>query len=410
MTSDSTVQTSWRERLISIGVVSTNPDEFNNKLRLTNVFIWLCVLYCVPYYVWFFSIGNYNLGSIFVINQLFFCLSLVANQRLYYNTARILIIISSNYVVLLLNFAFGHESAFLLYYFATPLVVYTLFHYRQRLQIILGLSLYMSSYVIGEVFHFMGTEALLELEQRDLTRLHFFNVFAAFGFLIFLALGFSKQFYNAFKELNRRNEQQQKLIAEKNTLLSETHHRVKNNLAVISGMLDLQMIYDQNPKLSEILNNSKRRIKSMSLIHESLYREKDLAQIDFRDYITQMIQEIERSVKTNPNIVVETRMQQLHFDLQRAVPLGLIMNEVLTNAFKHAFQPDQSGLILVEFVKEHSTKYVLRISDNGVGLPEETSSESLGMTLIDALVEQLDGTYSYKRINGTVFEMTFGNE
>ena len=235
-------------------------------------------------------------------------------------------------------------------------------------------------------------------------------MFAAFGFLIFLALGFSKQFYNAFKELNRRNEQQQKLIAEKNTLLSETHHRVKNNLAVISGMLDLQMIYDQNPKLSEILNNSKRRIKSMSLIHESLYREKDLAHIDFRDYITQMIQEIERSVKMNPNIVVEIRMQQLHFDLQKAVPLGLIMNEVLTNAFKHAFQPDQSGLILVEFVKEHSTKYVLRISDNGVGLPEETSSESLGMTLIDALVEQLDGTYSYKRINGTVFEMTFGNE
>lgn len=410
MTSNATVKTSWYDRLISIGVVATNIEEFNKKLRLTNVFIWLCVLYCVPYYVWFFSVGNYNLGSIFVVSQLFFCLSLVANQRLYYNTARILIIISTNYVVLLLNFAFGHESGFLLYYFATPLVVYTLFHYLQRLQIILGLILYMSSYVIGEAFHFMGTEALLELGHRDLTRLHFFNVFAAFGFLIFLALGFSKQFYNAFKELNRRNEEQQKLIAEKNTLLSETHHRVKNNLAVISGMLDLQMIYDQNPELSEILNNSKRRIKSMSLIHESLYREKDLAYIDFRDYITQMIQEIERSVKMNPNIVVEIRMQQLHFDLQKAVPLGLIMNEVLTNAFKHAFKPDQSGLILVEFVKEHSKKYVLRISDNGVGLPKETRSGSLGMTLIEALVEQLDGSYSYKRINGTVFEMTFGNE
>ena len=410
MTSDSTVKTSWRDRLISIGFDATNPDEFNNKLRLTNVFIWLCVLYCVPYYIYFFSIGSFNLGLIFVVNQLLFALSLVANHRYYYNAARILIIISTNYVVLLLNFAFGHESGFLLYYFAAPLVVYTLFHYRQHLQIILGLTLYMSSYVIGEIFHFIGTESLLNIDESTITRLHFFNVFAAFGFLIFLALGFSKQFYSAFKELNSKNSQLQKLIAEKNTLLSETHHRVKNNLAVISGMLDLQMIYDRNPELSEILNNSKRRIKSMSLIHESLYREKDLAHIDFRDYITQMIQEIERSVKTNPNITVEIRMQQLHFDLQKAVPLGLIINEVLTNAFKHAFKQDQTGLILVEFKKRKENNYMLRISDNGVGLPDETDSGSLGMTLINALTEQLDGTCTYKHIHGTVFELTFGDD
>ena len=118
MTSDSTVKTSWRDRLISIGFDATNPDEFNNKLRLTNVFIWLCVLYCVPYYIYFFSIGSFILGLIFVVNQLLFALSLVANHRYYYNAARILIIISTNYVVLLLNFAFGHESGFLLYYFA----------------------------------------------------------------------------------------------------------------------------------------------------------------------------------------------------------------------------------------------------------------------------------------------------
>jgi two-component sensor histidine kinase len=180
-------------------------------------------------------------------------------------------------------------------------------------------------------------------------------------------------------------------------------------LAVISGLFDLQMIYDQNPQLSEILNNSKRRIKSMSLIHESLYREKDLANIDFSDYISQMISEIECSMKTNPNIQVETQVQHLHFDLQKAVPLGLIINEVLTNSFKHAFKPDQSGLILIEFFKTNVGGFQLRISDNGVGLPDETRSGSLGMTLIGALAEQLEATYTYKRLQGTVFEMTFGH-
>jgi two-component sensor histidine kinase len=410
MTSNATVKTSWYDCLISIGVVSTNPDEFNKKLRLTNLFIWLCIFFTTPYYIWFFSKGYIDLAGLFVITQLIYAFSLAANYRGHYNTSKILILFTTNYVILLMNFAFGHHAGFLLYYFATPLVVFTFFHYRQRLQIVLGLLLYLSSYIVGEVFNYIGTESLLDVSVDIVTNLRFINLFAAFTFLISLAYGFSKQHYRSYTELDQKNKDLEKLIAEKNTLLSETHHRVKNNLAVVSGMLDLQMIYDQNPELSEILNNSKRRIKSMSLIHESLYREKDLAHIDFRDYITQMIQEIERSVKTNPNIVVETRMQQLHFDLQKAVPLGLIMNEVLTNAFKHAFKPDQSGLILVEFVKDHANKYVLRISDNGVGLPEETRSGSLGMTLINALVEQMDGTFFYKRMNGTVFEMTFGNE
>lgn len=409
MTAD-TARSIWIDRFLSIGANDANSDEFNNKLRLVNLFIWLSILFSAPYCIWFFSMEQLHLASLFVLNQLFFSLSLAANYRGYYNTSRILIVVTTNYVVLTLNFAFGYESGFLLYYFAAPLVIFSLFHYRQRIEVIVGLGLYISSYVIGELFHQLGTEALIELDSEYIWKLHFYNVFAAFTFLILLALGFSRQHYRSYKSLDERNTELQKLIAEKNTLLSETHHRVKNNLAVISGLLDLQMIYGQHPELSEILKNSQRRIKSMSMIHESLYREKDLAHINFRDYISQMVKEIEQSVNTNPNIQVELRMDTIHFDLQKAVPLGLILNEVLTNAFKHAFKAEQSGLILIEFQETSKRKYTLRISDNGVGMPEETRSGSLGMTLIAALVEQLEGDYSYRTQQGTIFEMKFGNE
>jgi two-component sensor histidine kinase len=393
------------QKLISIGVLDSNSVEFNNKLRLVNVFIWLCILFCFPYYITFLVIGEFNLAIIFIISQVLYALSLIANRDGYYNTAKYLIIISTNYAVLTMNFAFGYEAGFLRYYFAAPLVIFTLFNYRQTAHIVLGMSLYMSSFVIGEIFYLMGVPALLDFSPEILSNLRLMNIFATLLFLTMLAMGFSKQYYRSYKALAEQHKNLQKLIGEKNTLLSETHHRVKNNLAVISGLFDLQMIYNQNAEVSEILNNSKRRIKSMSMIHESLYRQDDLANIDFKQYISQMVREIESSIKTNPDIEVKLNVQELHFDLQHAVPLGLIVNEVLTNAFKHAFQPNQKGEIIVEFKKEE--KFILRIIDNGKGLPSEMDSGSLGMTLIDALVQQLEGEYCYKTNHGTTFEMQF---
>ena len=393
------------QKLISIGVRDSNTVEFNNKLRLVNVFIWLCILFCFPYYIGFIAIGESNLALIFIISQVLYFLCLIANRDGYYNTAKYLIIISTNYAVLTMNFSFGHEAGFLRYYFAAPLVIFTLFHYKQITHIILGMSLYMSSFVLGQLFYLAGVPALLEFSPEILSNLSILNIFLTLLFLTLLTKGFSKQYYESYKALDEQHKNLQKLIGEKNTLLSETHHRVKNNLAVISGLFDLQMIYNQNQEVSEILNNSKRRIKSMSMIHESLYIQDDLANIDFKEYISQMINEIESSIKTNPDIEVKLDVQGLHFELQRAVPLGLIVNEVLTNAFKHAFQPNQKGEIRVIFKKEE--KYILQIKDNGKGLPSELDSGSLGMTLIDALVQQLEGEYSYGSENGTTFEMQF---
>lgn len=395
---------SFIQKLISIGVRETLSEEESSKLKLVNTFIWLSSLFCTPYYIGMIILGQFQLASIFIISQILFLLSLAANKNGYFNTAKILIIITTNYVVLTLNFVFGRESGFLEYYYAAPLVIFILFHYRQTFLVILGLSFYVSSYIIGQIFHFIGTKALLDIDSTVAAWIHTSNIIGTFLFLILLSLGFAKEHYHSFKRLNNQRLYLEKLLGENKTLLSETHHRVKNNMAVISGLLDLQIMYNDHPELAALLNSSKSRIKSMSLVHESLYNQEDVGQIDFKEYISRIVKEIESSYKTNPNVQVKLDIDQIYFNLQTAVPLGLIINELLTNAFKHAFKEGQTGIIRVEL--KQNGKHILRISDNGSGMKSENSN-TMGLTLIDALVNQLDGTYKFNSKEGTIFEMTF---
>jgi two-component sensor histidine kinase len=390
--------------MMSIGVRDTLSDEDISKLKLVNLFIWLSSIFCTPYYIGLIYNNQIQLGSIFIIAQLLYFLSFAANHHGYYNTSKILIILTTNYAVLTMNFAFGREGGFLFYYFAAPLVVFTLFHYKQTLYIAIGLLFYSSSYIIGEVAHRNGIQPLLNFNEGIQGWIYLANIFGAYSFLIFLGIGFAKEHYHSYKKLNDQRNELEKLLREKNTLLSETHHRVKNNMAVISGLLDLQMIYNDIPELTQLLNSSKSRIKSMSLVHESLYNQNDVGQIDFKVYISRIVKEIEFSYKTNPNVTIKSSIEPIYFNLQKAVPLGLIINELLTNAFKHAFNDQLNGIIHIELIQ--NGKYILRISDNGSGLKNETSN-SMGLTLIDALVNQLDGKYTINSKEGTTFEMTF---
>lgn len=390
--------------MISIGARDSHSLEEVSKLKLVNIFIWLCILFCTPYYIGLIYSGHFELASIFIISQILYFICLVANDHGYFNTSKILIIISTNYAVLTMNFAFGRDAGFLFYYFAAPLVIFTLFHYRQSFYVSFGLFFYISSFIIGEIVHALGEEALLDIDHKVQTWIHSANIFGAFSFLILLAFGFAKEHYLSYRKLTDHRNDLEKLVREKNTLLSETHHRVKNNMAVISGLLELQLMYNNNPEIVQLLNSSKSRIKSMSLVHESLYNQKDVGQINFKEYISMVVKEIESSYKTNPNVKVKLKIDEIFFDLQKAVPLGLIINELLTNAFKHAFTNSADGLIQVELRKKD--RYFLKISDNGKGF-ENDEHNTMGLSLIEALVHQLDGNYQINSKEGTIFEMTF---
>ena len=199
-------------------------------------------------------------------------------------------------------------------------------------------------------------------------------------------------------------------LVEKEMLLKEIHHRVKNNLMIISSLLNLQSSYIKDKESQEIFKESQNRAKSMALIHERLYQSTDLKKIDFGDYIESLSSELFNTyVSQNSIIELKINVEDIFLDINTAIPLGLIVNELITNSLKHAFPEGRKGEIDVNFHKKDDY-YEFVLMDNGVGVPDTIdykNTESLGMQIITNLTEQIDGNIELNNENGTTFKISF---
>ncbi len=202
-------------------------------------------------------------------------------------------------------------------------------------------------------------------------------------------------------------------LAEKEVLLREVHHRVKNNFQVISSLLSLQSRYIADESLREVFREGETRIKSMSLVHEMLYRSNDLSMIDLGTYLQELVKSLKRTYKLSgqrAKIIID--VENIVLGIENVITLGLIINELLSNAMKHAFAGDRMGEIILSMHRtKMSYEYELVVSDNGIGLPEDMDireTQSLGLRLIVNLTEvQLGGTFELDRENGTEFRIRF---
>ena len=199
-------------------------------------------------------------------------------------------------------------------------------------------------------------------------------------------------------------------LQEKEMLIRETYHRVKNNLMVISSLLDLQARYIEDIKTQNIFRDSQNRARSMALIHEKLYQTTDLKWINFADYIQKLSMELfETYSGQSNNIKIDFDLENNELDTETSIPLGLIINELISNSLKHAFVDGRSGTIKIRFYKDDE-KYVLIISDDGIGFPEELDykkSDSLGLRIVNSLVDQIRGEIDMDRTHGTKFTIKF---
>jgi len=199
-------------------------------------------------------------------------------------------------------------------------------------------------------------------------------------------------------------------LKEKETLLKEIHHRVKNNMQVISSLISLQAQQATELETVEMLKESQSRIRSMALIHEKLYRSGSLAEIDFGDYVDSIIDELLRMFNVAPGaITITTDVENVLFGVDTAIPCALIINELVSNSLKHAFPDGATGEVTITLHQINGT-YELTVADNGEGLPPNfdfRATDSLGMQLVTALVNQLDGTITLDRTKGTTFITTF---
>ena len=212
-------------------------------------------------------------------------------------------------------------------------------------------------------------------------------------------------------ERKRAEEQIRASLREKEALLKEMHHRVKNNLQVVSGLLLLQSRDIKDKHAVEMLNQCQIRIKTLAMIHEKLYQTEDVARINFTEYVRALAAELIQSYGIQPDdIELKIHMDDILLGLDTAIPCGLIINELLSNSLKHAFPEGEKGVIQIDFHKQKDKKLTLVVRDDGIGFPKDVDSRNtttLGLQLVNTLTDQLGGTIELDRSGGTAFTITF---
>ena len=210
--------------------------------------------------------------------------------------------------------------------------------------------------------------------------------------------------------LRQLNDSLQTLLREKEWLLKEIHHRVKNNLQIVISLLNTQSAYLDNQYALDAIRNSQHRMHAMSLIHQKLYQSDNMATIDMSVYIRELVEYLGESFKQDKSAVMKLNIIPIKLDVSQAVPLGLILNEAISNSIKYAFTANKRGQIDILLEQIEEEKYLLCIADNGKGLPEgfdPYNTSSLGMSLMQGLSQQLDGDFHLENKNGLRVCVTF---
>jgi PAS domain S-box-containing protein len=212
-------------------------------------------------------------------------------------------------------------------------------------------------------------------------------------------------------ERKRMEEALRKSLREKEILLKEIHHRVKNNMQIISSLLNLQAKTIRDPAALEGLAECQNRIHSMALIHEKLYRSKDISSLEFGEYVRSLATALFRTCRADPGLIrLVFETEETFLDIDTAIPCGLIVNELVLNAIKHAFPGGRTGEIRIALGRKERGGCRLAVSDTGIGFPEQADfrkTETLGLHLVMMLVEQIDGTIKMTRRGGTTFDIAF---
>lgn len=336
------------------------------------------------------------------------------------NAAAVFITLIANSLVIFFGKAEGPGSATYVYYFPLFFANGWLMDFRKPV----NSALLLGTTVLGVILSvlipesFFGMQVSPEIQHASFR----FNittaaVIMAINTLVIVWLNYRRQ-----QEMEARIDEREKAyvqlstaLKEKEVLLAEIHHRVKNNLAVVRGLLNMQMNTTTNEVAKATLRESVNRVSTMALIHQKLYTRDNPDSIDFGMYVLELVREISASYNLQGTKMpeVNTDVKDITLNLNRAVPCGLILNELLSNAFKHAFTNGQAGIIDINISHDLTKKGFVNmiVSDNGNGIPEgfnPETSPTLGITIIQSLSDQLDGHFTFgSSRNGTQMKVNF---
>lgn len=284
--------------------------------------------------------------------------------------------------------------------------------------------------IIKQKLLLAGNDILYQMEEKDnliekqqaninATQKSFLSILVlSLGIILATTLFFLNNSRKKRKEIEQKNAEISaknitinESLAEKELLLKEIHHRVKNNLQVISGILSLQNNSISDEKAKQILVEGQDRIQTIALLHKTMYQDENFNVVSFKTYIQELITYIKQTnITSHKNITIHQEIEDVHFNIDTAIPLSLIINEIITNCYKHAFENKNEGIISIS-IKKQINLYELIIEDNGIGLPENFNTndypKSIGFDLIQGLCQQIDGEIKISNTNGTKINIQF---
>jgi len=232
--------------------------------------------------------------------------------------------------------------------------------------------------------------------------------------VVYLVVRLINRQNNELIHVLKKEKESQALISnslkEKEVLLAEIQHRVKNNLAVISGLLNLQLSNAQGDEAKTLLLDAKNRVMSIAMVHERLYKKDNLSKIDLRVYLSELVNEVVKSFPINTQqIEVLEELDNIEIEITKAVPIGLIVNEALTNSLKHAFKiPTHNPVVKIKMQSIYDRLHI-SLSDNGIGFsdPKNMKETGLGLSLIESLADQIDTKVAFRNENGACVSLVF---
>lgn len=294
--------------------------------------------------------------------------------------------------IIITLFSGGINSPFLFVFALIVLAGYVVTRLFGKIYLYAILSIICMIYVVGKLDVSFLTNEIPEA-SRDL-----FGLLSALFSIYLLCVIFGKNLLKTHHRLYKSKTEIERQILEKETLLKEIHHRVKNNLQTVSSLLSMQGRNTSNQQIKKIIKSSQNRVISMAIIHEMLYMNDNLSKIEFKPYVEELSAFLIKSaVGSSHNIDMNIDIPNIKLGIDTAIPLGLLINETITNSLKYGFKDRNEGLIAIglQKVENGDNDYVLTISDNGIGFSDEvnyTSTKSLGLKLIHNLARQLQGS------------------
>lgn len=338
------------------------------------------------------------------------CFYLMRNKRM---QPKVAFLIGASTVLIELTihtYVLGWDGGF--YYFVCLLPIIFFLNTSWKIWFMIAFNLGVVILLILLFFFRYDADAIINLSVENQRIVQVFNGLGTSIAVIIVLIYFSRVLVHKDEQLTRANLQlakQNESILEKNKeaqlLLKEIHHRVKNNLQIISSLISLQYQSIQDKKVAEVLSQTKRRVDAIALIQQKLYKDDRINQVDFHAYLKDIMQ---TQQLLGENVRYDLIVDEITMEIDTALPLGLLVSELITNALKHAFEGTENPILSISCKKE-ADAYLLEVKDNGIGLPDQFTLEeptTLGSELIAALANQIGARIEFRNENGAVFTIS----